>query len=283
LAKETFLSLTRTQPANLGLQQNLAAVQTQIAALLSAMGKIDEAMDECREAIRTDERLVASDPQNAEWRENLSINYEQVGDLLHAKGDMAEALKAYEKRFAIAESLAVASPDNLRLQRNLAIGCQRLGNAFCASGNSLFRRKNLLIALEKYENGLHIAARLLDADSSNPDWLQAAALNQEGIGNVLYALGDRVQAAKAFEVKLQLCEHYASIDPTNVEWQRDLSVSYYKVGMLALERKALQEAKDYLGSCFMVLESMRTRNVRFDEQMTAVYNQLGAMFKRDNS
>ncbi len=84
--------------------------QNEIGDVLSAQGRLDEALSAYRAALAIRERLAAADQSNAVWHHHLSVSQERIGDVLSAQGRLDEALTAYRAGLAITVRLAAADP-----------------------------------------------------------------------------------------------------------------------------------------------------------------------------
>jgi tetratricopeptide (TPR) repeat protein len=69
---------------------------------------------------------------------------------------------------------------------------------------------------------------------------RAAMLNE--FGDTYLTLGDLDQALKAYRDGLVITERLAAADRSNTQWQRDLSISYDRVGDVLVARGKLDEA-----------------------------------------
>ncbi len=70
------------------------------------------------------------------------------------------------------------------------------------------------------------------------------------------AAGHLHAARKSFEQSLAIAERLAKADPNNSEWQRDLSVSYNKVGGVLARQNQRQEALQYLQKSLAIRERL---------------------------
>ena len=61
-------------------------------------------------------------------------------------------------------------------------------------------------------------------------------MSYDRVGDVLVAQGNFPEALKTFREGLAIRERLAAADPGNAGWQRDLSVSYDRVGTFWLRR-----------------------------------------------
>ena len=60
---------------------------------------------------------------------------------------------------------------------------------------------------------------------------------------MLVAEGDLLEALKSFRNGLAIADRLAKTDPSNAGWQRDLSVSYTKIGSVLMAQGDLPEAR----------------------------------------
>jgi hypothetical protein len=67
-------------------------------------------------------------------------------------------------------------------------------------------------------------------------------------------------------------------DPTNADWQRDLSVSHYKLAGLAREEGDLALVREHYRSCYTVLKGMKQRGLHMDPAMAQLHEWLAGRF-----
>lgn len=91
-------------------------------------------------------------------------------------------------------------------------------------GSLQLERGDLREAESRFKRVLKLAA------SENQTWFIYWA--RIGIGDVRVAQGSLPEALKAYRDSLAIRERLAQADPGNAGWQRDLSVSYAKIGTL---------------------------------------------------
>ena len=128
--------------------------------MLTAQGRLDDALAAYRASLAIAERLAAADPNNASWQRDLSVSYDRVGDVLSMQGRLDDALAAYRASLAIRERLAAAEPDRADYQRDIVVSLAKLSNA----GVSPDATEALTRALRIVEN-LAASGRLAAADS----------------------------------------------------------------------------------------------------------------------
>ena len=76
---------------------------------------------------------------------------------------------------------------------------------------------------------------------------------------MLVAEGKLPEARKAYESSLAIRERLAKQDPGNAEWQRDLSVSYNKVGDVLVAEGKLPEARKAYESSLAIVSAWPSR------------------------
>jgi len=85
-------------------------------------------------------------------------------------------------------------------------------------------------ALQEYRASLAIVERLASSDPSNTGWQRDLSLSYntvryvlEAQGDVLEAQGDLTGAMQEYRAALAIAERLASSDPSNTQWQQNLS------------------------------------------------------------
>jgi tetratricopeptide (TPR) repeat protein len=94
--------------------------RSNVADILTALGRRDEAMAEERKALETYEAQVREDPTNAAARNDLAIAFYKQAEMLDADGRTREALAPLERAAALQDQLAAADPDNTRARAETA-------------------------------------------------------------------------------------------------------------------------------------------------------------------
>ncbi len=202
---------------DLSLSYNqLGDAHLQLRNTQSALGYIQQYNDIC-------ERLAAADPTNAEAQRNLSISYERLGNVQLQLGDTQSALQYYQQSLDIRERRAAADPNNA--QRNVICRSplQPTGESAIAVGE---RAVGVGVSSARPRHpratgGGRSEQRRVQSDlSSLYGWL----------GIVQLQLGDTQSALEHFQQSLDIRERRAAADPTNAQAQRDLSLSYERLG-----------------------------------------------------
>jgi tetratricopeptide (TPR) repeat protein len=90
------------------------------------------------------------------------------------------------------------------------------------------------LAREIFESNVALLAPLMVQEDESPEVLREKAFNFNRMGDVWMKFGDLGKARDAYrdayQYTLEIRERLAGQDASNTEWQRDLSVSYEKIG-----------------------------------------------------
>jgi tetratricopeptide (TPR) repeat protein len=151
-----------------------------VGDVLSAQGRLDDALSAYRAGLAIAERLSAADPSNAGWQRDLSVSQNRVGDVLSAQGRLDDALSAYRAGLAIRERLAAADPSNAGWQRDLFISYEKLGLVE-------ERKQNPKDAAAYYAEAAKIIRRLAPRDPSNARWQRDLIRIKERLATVSVA------------------------------------------------------------------------------------------------
>ena len=94
------------------------------------------------------------------------------------------------------------------------------------------------------QRGRVLDARAVLADIGDPGSLHPsrAAWVRTFAGDAAVAYGDLAAALAAYRASLAIAERLAAADPSNAEWQRDLSVSHDKLGDVLVAQGQLADA-----------------------------------------
>ncbi len=98
------------------------------------------------------------------------------------------------------------------------------------------------------------------------------------MANCFISLGDLKAAAKSCNEAVEACEKLARQDPANAEWQRDLSVSYNKLGDVQRDQGDLDGALASYRQSLTIFEKLARQdpgNAQWQRDLSVSYNKLG--------
>lgn len=94
------------------LQRVLSSITSNSSNALKDQGKDDQAESVLREAIVTQEKLLASNPADMDYRHNLAISLDKLAKLCHFEGRNAEAEAIFQRAIGLVTRLVSDQPDN---------------------------------------------------------------------------------------------------------------------------------------------------------------------------
>ena len=204
-------------------------LRTRAAALWSScttymtqgdLAAAEAAADQARDILA---KLAAADPGNAGWQRDLSVSWNKLGDVRHDQGDLAGALQAYTASQGIREKLAAADPGNAGWQRDLSVSweswatCGRPGRPRRARSRPTRRAR---ASRESWRPRTRATpAGSATCRSAGTSWATCARPGRPR--GRAPGLRPRARASP---------RSWRPSDPGNAGWQRDLSVSWEKLG-----------------------------------------------------
>ena len=225
-------SLVARDPASIPARQLAAKSHLDLAFVLPEVGKLPEAMDHAKQALRLDQALAAADPRNPEAKLNLAVAYERQGDLLGGPqevnlGRTQDAVSAYKQGLDVLPELPPANPLAARVGRAKAVLTAKLAMQQDAAGDRLG-------ALAKYQEALRTAEDLARADPNNQHsgelvsaFLNQIAYDQQSLGDLPAALASYLKISAIDEEQLRA-------DPNNSKARDNSIVTLRNLGSLYL-------------------------------------------------
>lgn len=203
----------------------------------------DAALAAYREALAEIEALKAKTEtaQATALARDLSVTLDRIGDVLLEQGDDTGALKSYTRGLVIAEDLAKsAGGDNLEHSHDLSVSHERIGDL-------LDRRGDLVGAQHHFRESLDLTKALVKQQPENRMWAWDLSTSYERLADVLLAQGRRSDALRTYRLGLAIAERLVTASGlSETSYQRDLAVSYHKVGSLEATQGNHAEARELL-------------------------------------
>ena len=241
-----------------------------------AQGDLAAALKSFRDSLAIMERLAQSDPSNAGWQRDLSVSYDKVGDVQEAQGDLEAALKSYRDGLAIKRTLAQSDPGNAAWQRDLSVSYKKVGDVQLALGDFAAAMKSAIRQSHHHRapGAIRSPQRRLAARSVSV--VRQGRRRAGGAGRSCGAL-------ISFSDSLAISERLAQSDPGNAGWQRDLSVSYTKIGDVQRAQRDLAAAlKSYRDSLAIIERLVKSDpgNTGWQRDLTVSYGKLASAYIR---
>ncbi|MBR5711552.1 MAG: tetratricopeptide repeat protein [Thermoguttaceae bacterium] len=206
---------------------NLTWMFSNSGNILSALGKMNEAIKLFQRDFEICEQRVKKFPSNVSVLREFNVPCSRLGDLENSVRNAAAARMWYEKVLQNLQRLADESPNDAGIQRDLSVPYERLGDLEKAAGN-------LAAALTWYEKSLMIRHRLAEMAPNNVGAQQDLSAMYNRLGDLEFAAGD-VAAARAWHEKdLEIRQRLADMAPDDVEVLQNLSNPYERLGELEI-------------------------------------------------
>ncbi len=207
-------------PDNSMFRRNLAVARSNVADILVALGRRQEATAEQGRALETYEAQVREDPSNAAAKNDLAIAFYNAAQMLDTDGRTREALVSLERAVVIQDQLAAADPDSTRARGETATN-------YAFRGNLLAKLGQRAASMSSLNRALDISRALSQGNPQNVELRVAVALTLIERADALVVLGrhgkqptDRARAesdyVEALEI-LEALEKKGEIEGTDVD------------------------------------------------------------------
>ena len=241
--------------------------------VLRGQGDLEKALRSYRESLAIFAKLTKQDPANTDWQHYLAGSYNKVGDALRARwSGLPAALQSYRDALAISEKLVKQNPANADWHRELSL-------CYLKVGEILSLQSSPHEAIMSYGDGLAILFKLPEQDRAGTVTQHICSRFYSNLGDVL-SLVDlpdaRVDALKRYRDCLGIVEKLAKDDPSNAQWQRELSVSYAKIADVLTKQKDFSGALQNYRASVAIAERLVSQDPsNFDWQRDLSVNYLG--------
>jgi len=193
-----FEALTRTDPNNTRLWQDLGKTHDNVGMAQSLMGQAPEAQQSYRRAVTVQEQLAREHPSVVEFQQDLAKTYTDLGDALAAT-DKAEATRLYQQSVDSLESLARTHPQVIPIRQDLARGLISLGIHQTDTGQ-------VAAAMQSLKRAITIQEPLVRDHPDDPNNPRYLAIAQITLGKAHMALDQPADALKDWQTAVRLLE-----------------------------------------------------------------------------
>jgi tetratricopeptide (TPR) repeat protein len=121
--------------------------------------------------------------------------------------------------------------------------------------------------------------RMAEADESVEMQHRRANAN-ETKGDIVFTRGDLEGALKSYRKRHDIAERLAASDPSNAQWQRDLSVGYEKIGDVQRARRDLPTTLSSYKRSLEIVESLAASdpaNTQWQRDLSVIYEKIGGV------
>ena len=204
-------------------------------------------------------------------------------------------LRARAIEFVVQQAaLPNPAPEATAAKRGLEAGNTQLSEVLlresertaAAQGHDSLRRAAELArqqgALALLHEGTHAA---LDAYRRATEYEPENVLSWDELGNLLVQAGNLSEAACAYQQMLTLSTAKTTQDPTNTQWQRDLSVSHNKIGDVLVKNGKLDEALVAYGKGFAIRKTLAAKdasNTDWQRDLSVSHDRIGNVLVKND-
>lgn len=219
--------LVELEPLNPEWRLELSYAHSNIASVLQALGRLEQALEPLAANVALREVLARQDPENSDLQLDLARAHNKVGGVLHRLGRSETALDHHLKELSIKQALVAREPTNTRWLLDLA-----LAHNYC--GNVLEHRGEIGRARDHFESAVSVTRRLVATDPDNAIWLRELAVNQLRLGSLRQREGELTTARELEAAAVDGLEALIARDPEESFRQRDLAWGYSHSALLRL-------------------------------------------------
>lgn len=228
-----LLSLAGPTNANdLKFQRTLSLSYSHCAAVLSLLGRRDEARTYNDDAYELLQKIAAQRPDEVGVMANLAYHENRFGDEALHVGDWETAEPHFRKARELYESILAQSPGNMLARRGIAAAHDR-------SARLELMRGDTAKAIEHCQAFIQATRGIVDSGDGTSSVFSDLATGYERLGVNHRSNGNREAALEAFTESRKIRESLMAQDPRNNRIIGSLRYSYCYVGeeLLALGRR----------------------------------------------
>ena len=184
-------------------------------------------------------RLAESDRANAAWQRDLSVSFNKLGRLAMKMGRYRDARKSLCDSYELMNRLADLEPLVAARQEDLADSLSTLGQ--CA-----IEVEDLAFAKKCFANCFEIREALLEHDPEDAEWIHDLAQALCWRGYVSELSGDHDAARSDYCLYHSMLVGLWNSKGWQIEWNRDLAVSFHRQAQLEITIGHLERAEQWL-------------------------------------
>ena len=224
------------------------------------------------------ERLAQAEPDRADYQRDLSVSYEQDGRPLSAPSARARRrARPILKSLAIAERLAAAEPDRADYQRDLSVSYEQDGRPLWRPRPGRGGAPGLPEVAGDQPSGWRRPSRIAPTTSAT------SRCRTRRWATCMAPSARARRRERPIPKSLAIAERLAQAEPDRADYQRDLSVSYERMGDLYGALGQGEEARQaYLKSLAIRERLAEAEPDRADYQrdLSVSYERMGDLYRR---
>ena len=216
-------------------------------------------------AVEATRRLVKYDPDDIELRRLLVVSLNVFGEVKLQAKEFDAAEQSFKEGLEMLRAMLRDSPDVTLWQDDLAVSLVGVGRVH-------IRREAHASARQYFEEAIGVERQL--AGGRPPDrLLYNLQIHLGELGDLYIRLGDRSEARKAFEERLQIRRRRLAAVPGDAQRLTDVSVALDRVGQLIREQGDLNGSRTYFEEALNIDRALvRRSSTRRDWQENLVFS-----------
>jgi non-specific serine/threonine protein kinase/serine/threonine-protein kinase len=219
--------LAESDPANAGLQMDMARVYNRLCRVLQSTGAFQDSLLACQQAERIHKEQSRLHPENAAIRAELANTSQNLAGAYLLLGDWENSGKQRATALQVFDELHRAHPENESYLYELATAYHRMAGL----------EEQRTQYTEALGNAQRAVALFEDLSERHPkdlrqrlDWTFA----EQRLGSILISLNNLDGALDAFQRVLPIREQLCALDPKDARAQSNLSNSHAAIGVVLL-------------------------------------------------
>ena len=276
--------LNQIEPNNPDGLHALSFSHRKLGEVSAKLGDLEEVQRRYGESYAVADRAASAAPANAKLQRERFFAQMRLGDVALTRDKLNDADAIFRKGLEIARNLAILDPASTDSQRSISIAWNRIGdlddgavqapridydqaNMSSIMGAAVSRKlldRRLIQAAGAYGEGLAVARKLAEISGSNVELQRDHLVACNKLGDVAAEQSQLPEAEQVYLLEaernylegLDVARKLVAIDPTNAAWQRDLSISWSKLGDLASVHRRPQEAANAYRQALSVFKTL---------------------------
>ena len=230
-------------------EEDMVAIHTDLAGLLSASNDIERALTHLNEAQGIVQRLLRAKPGDTDLETKLAGVDSNMLALLATTNDYASALQCAQELIAVLESLCKKEPDSESWRWSLF-------RTNLTAGDILQEKGDLEPAMKHYASALAAAESLLRNSPEDKDAERSTAFAHKQVGICLLGMKDYAAGEQHLNEAIRTYEHIRMLNPSDAETLGDLSRSYRVLGGIRIEQNRFSQAAHNFGAALNIAREL---------------------------
>jgi tetratricopeptide (TPR) repeat protein len=210
------------------VERTLVGIYQRAGGLMEDLGRYDEAIRYYRQMDELAESFAADNPGRIDAKKPLASSKTTIGEFeMNRLGDSKAALAHLEQNLALREEFLARRPTDDEAKRGVCNALGLLARVWLKLGDPVKAR-------DYYRREVDLRDQFGTGLAGEVEIRREAAGLQEKLGDVNVALGDDRAGRDHYDRALELREEIARENPNLDQAQRDLLLSYKKIGTFRL-------------------------------------------------